>query len=173
MFGVPGHRGGSAVDVEREEPRGLAGRALGESDDGPDDVAVGVGEREGIDLFVGVPVETALVHVMWDDGDGFENSEVEEEPVAFALVGAFGYEALEVEVGEFDAEAGFFVDFALGAVRGGFAGVDVELAADRGAQAQVGGLDAFEEEDAALGITEVAEAGEAVGEFRRVEHGKA
>jgi len=172
LLGVPCHVRGAAVDVEGEESRGLAGGALRETDNGPDDVSVGVREWEGVDLLVCVPVKAAFVHVVGDDRNRLGDAEVKEEPMGFAFVGAFGDEPLEVEVGEFDAEAGFFEDLALGAVRGGFAGVDVELAADGRAQAEVGGLDAFEEEDAAVHVAEVAEAGEAVGEIGGIEHAR-
>ena len=140
---------------------GAAGFVL--KDERPDQLAVGFGEGEGIELVAGIPVEAAFGGVVRRDVDGAEDAVVEHEPVATALEGALGDEAAEVEAGDGDVEAGLFADFALGALGGGFASVDVELAADGGAEAEVGRAEAGEEEDAVVLVAEIAEARKAVG----------
>lgn len=155
----------AAVDVDGKKARPSARPAgLVSADEGPDYGTVGVGEGEGFDGFRIEPVEAAFSHIVGFDPDGAEDAVEEEEPVAAALEGLFADEAQEVEAGEGYVEAGFFLDLAPGALGGGFAQCDIELAADGGAEAEVGGFFAVEEEDAAVFIAEVAEAGQPVGE---------
>lgn len=110
-----------------------------------------------------VPIEAAFAHVLWLDGDWSQDAIDEHEPVAFAFEGGFADEADEVEAVDGDVDAGFFEDFALCALSGGFAGGDVEFAADGGDEAHVGLFFAVEEEDSSLIVAEIAEAGDAVG----------
>jgi hypothetical protein len=100
-----------------------------------------------------------------DDFDGFHDAVVEEEPVGFAFEGGLGDEPDESEVFDVDFDTGFFPDLALGALGGGLAECHLELASDWGAESFVWRFDAMEEEDAAVFVAEVAEAGDFIGEY--------
>ena len=153
----------SAIDVDCEEPRlASLGFLFAGVHEGPDDFAVGFGDGE-VGKFGGrEPVEAAFAHVVGLDPDGAEDAVYEHEPVALALEGLFADHADEVEAVDGEVEAGFLGDFALGALGGAFAQFDIELAAYGGDEVEVGLLLAVQEQDAALGVAEVAEAGEAV-----------
>lgn len=153
----------STIDVDCEEPR-LAGLGFlfAGVHEGPDDFAVGFGDGEVGEFGGREPVEAAFAHVVGLDPDGAEDAVDEHEPVALALEGLFADHADEVEAVDGEVEAGFLGDFALGALGGAFAQFDVELAAYGGDEVEVGLLLAVQEQDAALGVAEVAEAGEAV-----------
>lgn len=154
-----------AVDVDVEEPgAAVLPGVLVLVDHGPDDLAVGVGEWEVGDLVGLVPAEFSLVHVAVDDFDGLHDAVVEEEPVCLSLKGGLGDEPDKSEVVDVDMDAGFFHDLALGALGRRFAQVHLEFAADGGAETLVWCLDAVEEEDASVLVSQVAEAGDLVGE---------
>jgi len=124
--------GTGAVDVNGEEggAAGGIGPGLVLFDKGPDDAAVGVGKGEAVDLALFEPGEFTFAHGLGFDPDGLHDAVIEHEPVGFVFVAGFADDGGEVEVGDIDVDAGFFGNFALGALGGGLAGVHVELAAD-------------------------------------------
>jgi hypothetical protein len=99
-----------------------------------------------------------------DRRDGAEHAVVEQQPVARPLEGGLGDQAPKVEAVEGEGDARLLHDLALRALGGALAGVHVELAPDGAAQALVGRPLAVDEQDAALLVADVAEAGEFVGQ---------
>jgi len=152
-----------AIDVDTEEARSSIGAGfLVFVDHRPDDLAVGVGDRERLDILEIVPAEFALVHVPIDDLDRNHDTVVEQQPVGLALKGSLGDQTNQADVVDIDMDAGFFGDLPLGALCGGFANMHLELSADRGAEALVGFFDPMEEKDSAVLISEIAQAGELI-----------
>jgi len=166
LFDVPRDLVVAAIDVDGEEA-GRAGRGARfvAVEEWPDDAAVGLGEREGVELVVMKPIETAFGDVASLDGDGAENSVDEHEPVPAAFEGLFADHPDEVESADGDVDSGLFQDLAAGALGGRFADADFELSADGRAEAEVRGFFAAEEEDSALVVAEVAEASDFVREL--------
>lgn len=83
---------------------------------GPDDPTIGVGQRQAVELARRVPFEVPLADGVRGDRHGAENAVKEHEPVCVALVAVLADEAAEVETVDWNVDAGFFVDFAAGAL---------------------------------------------------------
>ncbi len=116
MVDVPAELAVAAVDVDGEETgAAVAAGGVGLADEGPDDVAVGLGEGEGLEFGLVEPVEATFADVVGWDFDGAEDAVDEHEPVAAAFELALADEAEEVDAVEGDVDAGFFLDFALSA----------------------------------------------------------
>ena len=165
---VPLHLAAAAVDVDGEEAVLTAGGLwFGGVHEGPDDFAVGFGHGQVFKLVEVEPIKPAFAHIARRDFDGANDAVDEHEPVAFAFELLFADEADKAEAREGQVEAGFFVDFALGALHGAFAQRDVELAADRADEVEVWLLFAVQKQDAVVSVAKIAEAGDAVGLLRQ------
>lgn len=131
--------------------------------DGPKRSAVGLGERERVDVGARKKTEAPLGHFRRKGGNGTLAFKEEQEPVGFALVGLFGNHAEEVHVGRGDDVAGFFDGLASGAFKGGFAEGGFEFAADRTPRAEVRRLGAKEQKMFTLVIFNEYKDGDLVG----------
>ena len=153
----------AAINVDAEESRAAVGAGCFVLvDHRPDDLAVGVGDRERLDIFEIVPAEFALVHVPINDFDRDHDAVVEQEPVGLAFEGGFCDEPYETDVVDVDMDPGFFRDFTLGALGWGFSEMHLEFATDWGAEPLVGFFDAMEKEDASVFVAEITQARELV-----------
>lgn len=65
---------------------------------------------------------------------------------------------------ERNVDSGFFLDLALSASGGGFPVFDIQLASDRGDEALVWGFGTLQKQQAAVLVSEIAQASQAVGE---------
>ena len=119
---------------------------------GPDERAVGLGNRDGLDLLAREVAEVALVDFGRQRVDGLAAVEKEHEPVAGALVAALTDHAEQVQVRRREVGAGLLLRLADRALEGRLAQLLLQLAPGRAPAAQVGHLAPADEQEAPLRI---------------------
>lgn len=157
-----GGAGGGAVGGGFEGGGNVERGGGGLAEEWPDDFAVGLGEGEGVDLVGAEPIESSFSHVFGLDPDRAQHAVDEHEPVAFALELLLADEADKVEAVDGDVDPGFFQNFALSALGGRLAQMNIELAADGAAKALVGGFEPPEQEDPPIFVAKITQTRDAV-----------